>query len=263
MLEPQERLELQRRMRVLNIMWRFYMGLLVSYVVACHLIGGKVTGIDFSNTTVLVIKIVLAVVTFSTLVRAYSWKMAVLTAWLRGPKPGLIRRMFTLRTMVPTSSRDAAAKYTSITMISIAFSESVGIYGLALFMITGEFITLYVFVAVSAVALYFLRPRFGELERLIIQLKQHLDSGEGIRIEPKHVDKERLRKIRRITFGVAMSWMLFIIIMMAIFSKWSSWKEALVVGAGTFVLAMFSLYWPASSLMDDEAERGPRLLSIS
>lgn len=242
MLEPQESLELRRRMHFLNIIWGFYMVALAAYVGVCHLIGGKVADMDFSDTTVLVIKIVLAIIAFSALVHAYSWKTAVLTAWRRSTKPGLIRRMFTLRTIVPTSSRDATAKYTSVTMISIAFSESVGIYGLVLFFITGEFITLYVCVAVSAVALYFFRPRFSELERLIMQSKQHLDSEEGIRIEPKHVDKEKLRKIRRITFGVAVSWMLFIIVMMAIFSKWSSWREALIVGAGTFGLSMVSLY---------------------
>jgi hypothetical protein len=245
MLKPQERLALRRRIRSLNIMWGFFMAALPVYISESHLLGGKVAYMDFSHTTILVIKIVLAIFAFWALVNAYYWKTAVLAAWRRGPKPGLIRQMFTLRTMVPISSRDAAAKYTSITMISITLSESVGIYGLVLFMITGEFITLYVFVAVSAVALYFFRPRFSELEGLIIQLKQHLDSKEGIKIEPRPIDKEKLKRIsriRRIALAATASWMLFIIVMMAIFLKWSSWREALIFGVVVFGLSMVSLY---------------------
>ena len=164
-------------MLVLKIIWGFFTVALVIYVIICHLIGDELADIGYSNTTLLIIKIVLAVAAFSALVNAYFWRKSVLTAWQKRPKSGFIRLMFTSKTLVPTSSSDAAVKYTTATRISIAFAESVGIYGLILFIMSGEFVTLYAFIGVSALALFYFRPKFEELEQLVINMKRLENSG--------------------------------------------------------------------------------------
>ncbi len=177
MLDPEERQQLKRKMLVLKILWGFFTVALVAYVVVAHLIGNETVIIGYSNTTLLIIKIVLAVAAFSALVNAYFWRKSMLTAWQKRPKSGFIRQMFTMKTLAPTSSSDAAVKYATATRISIAFAESVGIYGLILFIMSGEFVTLYSFIGVSALALFYLRPKFEDLEQLVINMKRMENSN--------------------------------------------------------------------------------------
>jgi hypothetical protein len=179
MLDPEEKEQLKKRMLTLKIVWGFSMAALALYVVVCHQIAllDESRDMGFDGTTLLIIKSTLAVVAVWSLVVAHFMRKFMLTDWRKGPKSKFIQRMFMPKTQLFTSSSQAAAKYTAATIFPIAFSESVGIFGLVLFFMSGEFITLYIFVIVSAIALYFFRPKFEELEHLAIDLKRHRDSG--------------------------------------------------------------------------------------
>ena len=59
------------------------------------------------------------------------------------------------------------AKYTTTTVITLALAESIGIYGLVLFFLGDGFQTLYLFMAVSAVVMFYYRPKKHELESLM------------------------------------------------------------------------------------------------
>lgn len=179
MLDPEEKEELKKRMLTLKIVWGFSMAALALYVVVCHQIAllDESSDMGFDGTTLLIIKSTLAVVAVWSLVVAYFMRKFMLTAWQKGPKSKFIQRMFTPKAKLFTSSSQAAAKYTAAIIYSITLSESVGIFGLLLFLMSGEFLPLYIFVIVSAIALYFFRPRFEELEQLAIDLKRHRDSG--------------------------------------------------------------------------------------
>jgi len=61
------------------------------------------------------------------------------------------------------SLHPAAMKYQTATIISAALCESVGIYGLALFLMSKDFNRLYGFIAVATAAMLFFRLRKEEL----------------------------------------------------------------------------------------------------
>ncbi len=58
-------------------------------------------------------------------------------------------------------------KYFTAVIISLALAESIGIYGLGLFFLGGGFETLYLFNVLSAIAMFFFRPKGEEFEKLV------------------------------------------------------------------------------------------------
>jgi hypothetical protein len=63
------------------------------------------------------------------------------------------------------------AKYTVAMLVSLALSESIGIFGFLLFLFGDNFQVLYTFIAVSALAMFFYRPKREELETLAISMR--------------------------------------------------------------------------------------------
>ncbi len=180
MLDPGEREQLKRGMLPIKVIWGAFLSALVIYVIICHQISllNESTDMGFDGTTLLIIKITLAVIAFWSLVVAYFMRKFMLTIPPMGSKTSFIQQiLISIAQPLAYIQHQAVTKYMAATMLSIAFSESVGIFGLILFLISGEFITLYIFVIVAAIALYFFRPKFEELERLAIDLKRHRDSG--------------------------------------------------------------------------------------
>jgi len=56
-------------------------------------------------------------------------------------------------------------------IVSLALSESIGIYGLVLFLLGDSFQTLYIFISISALAMFFYRPKREDLETLAIAMQ--------------------------------------------------------------------------------------------
>ena len=63
-------------------------------------------------------------------------------------------------------------KYATAVMISCALAESIGIYGMVLFLLRPDFPVLYSFVGISAVAMFAQRPKSDELERLASDMEK-------------------------------------------------------------------------------------------
>ena len=178
MLEPEERQELKRGMFVIKVIWGACFSALIIYLIICHLVGSNTIEMDFDSYTLWIIKATLGVVTCVCLVIAYFLRKSMLKIRYTGLSPYIILHMFTLNSQpLPYVEHRAVSTYMTATIFSTAFSESIGIFGLILFLISGEFITLYAFVIVSAIALFYFRPRFEELEQLAINLKRHHDSN--------------------------------------------------------------------------------------
>jgi hypothetical protein len=63
-------------------------------------------------------------------------------------------------------------EYTTAMIVSLALSESIGIYGLVLFLLGDSFQTLYIFISISALAMFFYRPKREDLETLAIAMQR-------------------------------------------------------------------------------------------
>jgi hypothetical protein len=70
-----------------------------------------------------------------------------------------------------SSQPQALGKYTTAVMVSLALSESIGIYGLVLFFLGSTIQTLYLFMVISACAMIFFRPKKEELAELAISMQ--------------------------------------------------------------------------------------------
>lgn len=73
----------------------------------------------------------------------------------------------------------AAAKYMVAMIVSLALSESVGVCGLVLFILGRETSTLYAFMALSAVAMFYFRPKKEELMDLALEMKMQGSGRRG------------------------------------------------------------------------------------
>lgn len=80
------------------------------------------------------------------------------------------RFMFKAALRSADSSQDAnshpIARYTVVVIITLAIAESVGIYGLILFMLGASYQTLYTFLFISALMMLWHRPKLEEYEAL-------------------------------------------------------------------------------------------------
>jgi hypothetical protein len=74
------------------------------------------------------------------------------------------------------------AKYTTAMMVSLALSESIGIYGFVLFLLGDDLQTPFIFNGIAATAMYFYRPKREELETLAIamQTEEELEPENGV-----------------------------------------------------------------------------------
>lgn len=69
-------------------------------------------------------------------------------------------------------THQVSARYTVAIAISAALSESIGIYGFVIFLLSQNFAMLYQFLFLSAVSMYYFRPRKEELMDLAANVKR-------------------------------------------------------------------------------------------
>jgi|GEM_PF-1901779 len=94
-----------------------------------------------------------------------------------------VRKFLLGSNLVPLSSGSGLAanmdpglgKYLPAFLLALAMCEGVGILGLVLFFLSGDFQILYVFMAFAGLGMYYQRPRMEELEE--VMRSRGLDSG--------------------------------------------------------------------------------------
>ena len=67
------------------------------------------------------------------------------------------------------------ARYKPAVVISLAIAESIAAFGLTIFFMNGNMSTFLIFLAIALIGLFLYRPRFDEIEKLAISIKQHSD----------------------------------------------------------------------------------------
>ena len=98
--------------------------------------------------------------------------MLSVRAGISKPKP--------VERMVKWDAPPYIAQYATAVIVSLALSESIGIYGFVLFLLGGGFKTLYTFIGISAVAMVFYRPKREEMEKLAMAYKKQAGASPAI-----------------------------------------------------------------------------------
>jgi hypothetical protein len=160
-LDESEKLLIERQWLTIRILWGSLLASLAVYVIIAHVIGSEgAVGIEpepgDAEWLAHAPRYVLSVMSFGILAAAFIIRGAA-----GNPKSRISR---------------TAGAYLPIVIVSSALCESIGIFGLIIFLMEGQFLWLYVFVGVSAAAMILLRPRKRDLVDGVIRSKSRGDS---------------------------------------------------------------------------------------
>jgi len=163
MVEAQEKEAIAKGMQTLWIIWAAMPGSLLIYIFICLQLGEGFMGTERTEVPIDLLRNIFFAVGAVTFFIAFF----------------LRRTMLSVRAGLPKSKLNAAPfvpKYATAVIVSLALSEGIGIYGFVLFLLGDSFQTLYTFIAVSALAMVFYRPKRVELERLAVAYKKRDES---------------------------------------------------------------------------------------
>ena len=155
----------QNQLSVLWIIWGAMVVTLCIYVLICHLVGDGIRqSVDLDFPLGLPRNILYGVGIF-TLFLAHFLRRFILAP--RSDGSGSM-------SLKPPPLKDqptVIGKYTSALLLSLALSESIGIYGLVLFFLGDSFQTLYIFIGISALGMFHYRPKQDEIEKLAVAMQ--------------------------------------------------------------------------------------------
>ena len=163
MEEVSERKANENRLLVLWIIWGAIFGSLFIYVFICHQFGDGMRPNASPNIPLDLIRNVLYGVAILTLIGTRFLRKFMLAGRSGGSGP------MSVKTDSPSNQSSLIGKYAVAMMVSLVLSESIGIYGLVLFFLGDSFRTLYIFIGISALAIFLYRPKREELETLAMR----------------------------------------------------------------------------------------------
>lgn len=145
--------EMERMLLTLKIVWLALLGSLAVYLVVGRLV---VPGLAFplSGESFRILRTALYALGFVTLLAAAYVRRLILSMGSRSAGPA------------QAGQSSVPQKYASAVIASLAMSESVGIYGLVLFLLGKNVMDLYLLVGIAAAAMFYFRPRQDELRNL-------------------------------------------------------------------------------------------------
>ncbi len=167
MLEETGRVEIEKGLRMLWIIWAAMLGSLFIYVFICHQAGEKIRGNTSPDFPIGLLKNILYGAVVVTLFLAHFFRRFMLTGRFSSPEAKFVK---------PASISNQPslfAKYTIAVFVSLALCESIGLYGLVLFFLGDDLKTLYIFITISALSMFFYRPKMEELERIALIMKHN------------------------------------------------------------------------------------------
>ena len=97
------------------------------------------------------------------LIRAMLYIIAIVTF----PMTNLIRYIQLRLNQTMPGSKPAKSRYLLTVIVSLSLIESVGLFGLVMFMLGDNFNTLYIFTGLSALGLYLYRPKQSEYDEIV------------------------------------------------------------------------------------------------
>jgi uncharacterized integral membrane protein len=166
MLEAQEKVVIDKGMQTLWVIWAAMLGSLLIYIFICHQLGEGFMGTERTELPIGLLRKIFFGVTAAELIMTYYLRRFMLKG-----RPS-VASINTARGSSTLDQPPFIGHYSSVVIISLAFSESIGIYGFVLFLLGDSFQTLYTFIAVSALAMLFYRPKREELNKLAMAYKE-------------------------------------------------------------------------------------------
>jgi len=164
MYEEQEDVKrLMSGWRVVLMIWGAILASLGVYLIICLNIGTALQvniAPDFPITTV---KYALFGVACVTVLAVYVLRKFLLNPDRSGGTPA----------RTTSAQHPAIPKYTTVVVITSALLESIGIYGVVLFLLAKDTRSLYQLLIISAAAMIYFRPRKEELLALAEQMKKY------------------------------------------------------------------------------------------
>ncbi len=145
--------EMDKGLVVLKVIWFAMLMSLAVYLLVAFLLSTTFLP-SINEGTFGILRMVLYGVAFATLIGIRYFKKLVLSGKSQNQQ---------LNQVYPYP---ALQKYSTFTIIALAMSESIGIYGLVLFFLGKNPVDLYLLILISAVALFMYRPKKEELIRL-------------------------------------------------------------------------------------------------
>jgi F0F1-type ATP synthase membrane subunit c/vacuolar-type H+-ATPase subunit K len=165
MMEIPERGANEKGLRTLWIIWAAMVGSLLVYVFLCHQFGEDIRRTASHDLPLGLIRSILSVVAFVTLFLTHFIRKGMLGGRFASSGAGLFKPGGA------SNQPSLLVVYTTAVIVSLALCDSVGLFGLVLFMLGDSFRTLHIFIGVSALAMYFFRPKREEFETLALALQ--------------------------------------------------------------------------------------------
>ena len=150
----------EKTLRILWIIWVAMVGSLLMYVFICYQFGEEIRRNIDHHIPVSLLRNIFYMIAVITLFLTHFLKRLMLSGTSRASSSKALQSS-------PHSNQPPfLAKYATALIVSLALSESTGIYGVVLFLLGDGFQTLYTFTAISGLEIYFHRPKKEELEAL-------------------------------------------------------------------------------------------------
>ena len=162
MLEASVREALDKEFRSLWIIWAGMLGSLLLYIFICHQFGEEIRRTASSDIPVEKVKNIIYVLVLITLFLAHFLRRLILAGRFSASKATISKPRSALK------QSPFLIRYVTAVIISVTLSESIGIYSLLLFFLGHNFHIFYIFIAISAAAMFLYRPKREELESLAL-----------------------------------------------------------------------------------------------
>jgi hypothetical protein len=166
MMEAQDKAAIDKGMQTLWVIWAAMLVSLVIYIFVCLQLGEGLMDDEGAELPIGLLRKILLGVAAAELIMSYYLRQFMLKGRSSNAGENSARQSSTL------NQPPFVSHYTVIVIISLALADSIGIYGLLLFLLGDSLQVFYTFIGISALAMVFYRPRREEMERLAKVYKQ-------------------------------------------------------------------------------------------
>jgi F0F1-type ATP synthase membrane subunit c/vacuolar-type H+-ATPase subunit K len=177
MLNDDEVRDIEKGFNAIRLMWIMLVIALAVFIIIANVIGkeGTITGNNKPDEAFLLIGYILYAIGAIILIVVYFIRRIITN------QKSVISRMAAFMSTAGGSTimtsggnpRSAVGRYLVGILICSALIEAIGIYGLIIFIIDADFLSLYFLIGVAAAAHLYFRPKKQELIDLATQIKQN------------------------------------------------------------------------------------------